>query len=396
MVHQPPSFAHRQRGAATLVFAVTILFLVSLITVYVSQSVLFDQKIANNDVRHKHSFEAAETGMAAAKAYIRNDPDVDDDGVLDPVFDTNNDGLGDSATANVGNGNSVTVTVADLSGGLMNTLLITSQGFSDDQTANSTVQQTVTRVDPLPNAPGNPFTTRSSVVIQGSATIHNPQGHSTIWSGGDIDLGSNNSTGTEIADPTDVGYPACMEVAMSCNTIQSSNKVIVGLDVIENDATLGNMTADQMFANFFGLSPQQFRDAMATIDTTPGNAATDVQLATNEIIWVDGDTALSGSTVGCESAVTGGNICPLNDREPSILVIDGDLDLSGTPHFYGLVYVTGDLTGTGNSTFHGALVTAGIVNLASGSLDVWFNSDLIDTLRTIGPIGNPSGSWKDF
>ena len=49
---------------------------------------------------------------------------------------------------------------------------------------------------------------------------------------------------------------------MSCSTIASSNKVVIGLDVIENDATLGNMTADQMFANFFGLSPQQFRDAM--------------------------------------------------------------------------------------------------------------------------------------
>lgn len=388
--------ANRQAGAATLIFSVTILFLVSLITVYVAQSVLFDQKISNNDVRHKHSFEAAETGMAAAKAYVRNDPDVDDDGVPDPVFDTNADGLGDSTTTAVGNGNSVNVAVTDISAGALSTLVITAQGFADDQSANTTVQQTVTRVDPLPNAPGNPFTTRSSVVIQGSATIHNPEGHSTIWSGGDIDLGSNNSTATEIADPGDVNYPNCMDTPMTCGTLQSSNKVILGLDVIEHDSTLGNMSANEMFANFFGMTPQQFRDAMATVETTTANAAADIDLATNEVIWVDGNAALNGGTMGCTATVVGAGTCALADREPSILVVDGDFALSGTPHFYGLVYVTGNLTSSGNTTFHGALVTAGTVNATGGSLDVWFNTDVINSLRVLGPLGNPSGSWKDF
>ena len=397
MVHVTLSPGNRQAGAATLIFSVTILFLVSLITVYVSQSVLFDQKISNNDVRHKHSFEAAETGMAAAKAYIRNNgPDADEDDVLDPVFDTNADGVGDTNTTAVGNGNSVTVAVNDLSGGDMTTLQIVAQGFSDDRSANSTVQQLVTRVDPLPNAPGNPFTTRSSVVIQGAATIHNPEGHSTIWSGGDIDLGSNNATATEIADPGDVGYPGCMDVPMTCGTLQSSNKVTIGLDVIENDSTLGNMNDDEMFANFFGMGPQQFRDAMVTLETTPANADTDLHLATNEIVWVDGDTALTGITLGCEAAVVGAGTCALADREPSILVVDGDLTLSGTPHFYGLVFITGNVVGSGNTTFHGALVTAGTVNQAAGSLAVWFNTDVINSLRVLGPLANPSGSWQDF
>jgi len=387
---------NRQAGAATLIFSVAILFLVSLITVYVSQSVLFDQKISNNDIRYKHAFEAAETGMAAAKAYVRNGPDQNNDGAPDPVFDTDNDGIGDSTTAVVGAGNSVNVAVTDISGGDMTTLVITSQGFADDQTATTTVEQTVTRIDPLPNAPGNPFTTRSSVVVQGSATVHNPEGHSTIWSGGDIDLGSNNSTATEIADPGDANYPACMDIPMSCGTLQSSNKVIVGLDVIENDSTLGNMSESEMFANFFGMGPEQFRDSMVTLETTPANAGTDVHLATSEIVWVDGDVALDGVTLGCNAAVTGGNTCAIADREPSILVVDGELTLSGTPQFYGLVFVLGDMSATGNSTFHGALVTSGVINLAGGSLDVWFNSDVIDNLRTLGPLGNPSGSWKDF
>ena len=170
----------------------------------------------------------------------------------------------------------------------------------------------------------------------------------------------------------------------------------LGLDVIENDTTIGSMNDDQMFFNFFGMSPQQFRDAMVTIDTTPANADTEVHLATSEIIWIDGNTALDTVTMGCNAAIVGAGTCALADREPSILVIDGDLALTGTPHFYGLVFITGNVNGGGNTTFHGALITSGTVNVTSGSLDVWFNTDVINSLRTIGPLGNPSGSWKDF
>ena len=183
---------------------------------------------------------------------------------------------------------------------------------------------------------------------------------------------------------------------MTCSTVKSSNKVIIGLDAIEHDSSLSNMNGDEFFTNFFGISPESFRDSLVTIDTTGANAAAEAHLATNEVIWADGNASLSGVTVGCTSAVTGNNTCPVGDQKPSILVVDGDLTISGTPHFYGAVFVTGDINLSGNSTFHGVLIVSGDNNVGGGSLDVWFNTDIISSLRTIGPLSVPAGGWKDF
>ena len=110
----------------------------------------------------------------------------------------------------------VTVTLTDLSSNMTN-IQIVATGRSDDGTAVRQITQTIMTINPLPNAPDNPVITRGSMVIGGSATVHNPEGHSTIWSGDDVDLGSNNSTATEIADSTQVSYPGCMYTPMTCS-----------------------------------------------------------------------------------------------------------------------------------------------------------------------------------
>jgi hypothetical protein len=292
----------------------------------------------------------------------------------------------------------VVVTTSDLSGGAMLRIGIVAQGFSDDSSATRTVRRALASLDPLPRAPDNPLTTKGAVVITGSATVINPEGHSTIWSGGDVDLGSNNSTHTEVADPTDANYPGCMDTSLTCGTVSSSNKVTDGLDVVDHDANLAGLSADAFFENFFGMSLQAYRDSMVTLDTTAANADADVQLASNEVIWVEGDAAFdNNTTVGCGVPVMGAGVCASADQKPSIMIINGDATFDGTPHFYGLVFVTGTIAVSGNSTVYGALMSAGgLVNSAGGSLDVIFNSDLLQALRANGPLAAAAGSWRDF
>ncbi|MFB3107027.1 MAG: PilX N-terminal domain-containing pilus assembly protein, partial [Pseudomonadales bacterium] len=387
----------RQGGIATLLFSLLVMILVTYVVLYTSGSVLLEQQIVNNDVRSKHAFEAAEAGIATAKKYLTIGADRDNDGTIDAVFDTNADDIGDSNTVAIGNG-SVIVNTTDVSTGgtPMMTLRVTAQGFSDDRTATRTITQIFSKLDPLPNGPRNPLITRGNMVINGSATVTNPEGHSTIWSGGDVDLGSNNSTSTQIADMADSSYPGCRDVPMTCNTVASSSKVTVGLDVVEYDSSLANISPDEMFQSFFGATPIAYRNAMVTIETTGANAQTDVHLAMTEVIWIDGDASLNGGTIGCGTVVTGNNICPDADLAPSIVIIDGNLELSGTPHFYGLLYVRGDIDVTGNSTIHGAILVEGSTNNASGSLDIWFNSLVLEGTRAAGSLSTPTGSWKDF
>lgn len=384
-----------QRGFITLVVSFTILMLSTLVVFNVSNAVLMEQKIANNEVRAKQAFEAAEAGIVAAQRYIANDPDANGDGTVDSVFDTSGDGVGDTNIRAVGTG-SVTVTLTDVDGD-MTTFLISSVGTSDDRSATRTITQRMITINPLPNAPDNPFVTRGTVVITGSATVHNPEGQSTIWSGSEVDMGSNNATSTEVPDATAADYPACMDTAMTCDLVDASSRLLKGVDVIENDSSLGALTSDQFFENFFGTNAETYRASMVTIDTNEDDFEADADLATNEVIWVDGDATLSSVTVGCTTSVTGNNVCPTANTKPSILIVDGNLSFTGTPQFYGIVFVNGNVSISGNTTVHGAIVVAGTATSdTGGSLDVWYNSDVLAGTARAGASAGSAGTWKDF
>lgn len=393
-----------QCGSATLAMSLVLLMLITMVSGYTARTVLFEQKIAANDFRERQAFEAAESGLAAAIAYISSPGgfDKNNDGIADPIFDTSGDGIGDTNNMTLADNSSVTVTV---NGGFP-TFGLQSVGRSDDLTATRTVRTILSTLDALPNAPDNPLTARGTVIVSGSATVHNPEGHSTIWSGDDVELGANNATATNIADPTDPNYPSCMDASMSCSTTRSSSKIAVGLDVIEHDSSLSNLSSEQMFQNFFGTSMVNYRESRVSLEVAAADAnnlATNaaspgVHLGVGEVIWVEGDTFLSNkTTVGCEIELGGAATCPAADVNPSILIVNGNLTTDGTPNFYGLVYVVGNMNMSSNTTVTGAIIVGGdTANNAGGSLDVWYNSDVLNQLRDNGPLAGTPGSWQDW
>ena len=94
--------------------------------------------------------------------------------------------------------------------------------------------------------------------------------------------------------------------------------------------------------------------------------------------------------------MTGSNTCPNADLAPTIVIVDGDLNMSGTPHIYGMLYVRGDVDVSGNTTILGAVVVEGSTNNSSGSLDIWFNSAVLAGTRPAGALSTPTGVWRDF
>lgn len=394
----------RQRGMLTLAISLVILMLSTLVAFNVSRAILMEQKITNNDNRAKMAFEAAEAGITAALDYFETDPDrdgVDNDcalpasSTIDCVFDTDSDGVGDTNTSAIGSA-SVTLTLTDLSGD-MTSIQIVAVGTSDDGSASRTITQTLVTIDPLPNAPDNPVITRGSMIIGGSATVHNQEGHSTIWTGSEIDMGSNNSTSTEVPDVGAAGYPTCMDIPGTCALVEASDNSIKGVDVIENDSSLSALTDEEFFQNFFGMSKTTYRSSLVTMETTAANANTDIELATHEVIWIEGNTAFSGVTVGCTTAQTGSNVCPSNETKPCIVVVNGNATFSGGSQFYGILFVTGNVNISGNTTVRGALVTAGDTESSTGgSFDVWYNSSVLAGTSLAGATSGSAGTWKDF
>jgi hypothetical protein len=387
---------HSQRGAATIAVAIILLILITLAVFTVSGSIVRETKVINSGVRSQQAFEAAEAGLAAAADYFGKDWDRNDDGIIDDVYDTDADDIGDSTEADVGAGR-VVVTTDDISTGIFKTILVKSQGFSDDSTATRTITQVVAKPDPLPSLPDNPLTARTNVDITGSATIVNPEGNTNIWTGGDVDLGQNNSTSTAIADPQDINYPDCMETPLSCSLTRSSDKDSEGQDLVQSDSNLFNSTEDELFEYYFGLPKDIYREYIVTLETTAADANTEAQYATEEVIWIDGDVRLENvTTIGCGVTLTTGDPCPPEELKPSILIIDGNAEFRG-PDIFGLVYVTGNITVTSSTDIQGAVVVGGSLNNStSGSLDLLFNSDVLNDARRNGGMLPLAGTWKDF
>ena len=399
---QPDPCLRNQKGAATIAMAIILLILISIAVFTVNGSVVRETKVINSGVRSQQAFEAAEAGLAAATDYFKEDWDRDNDEIIDPVYDTDGDGIGDINSAVVGTGR-VEITTTDVSSGIMKMIRVESTGFSDDSTATRTVTQIVSKPDPTPNLPDNPLTTRISIDVDGSATVLNPEGNTNIWSGGEADIFSNNSVATEIADPQDPDYPDCMETPLTCNTIPSSNQLNAGSDILAKDSRLQNSSEDDLFLYYFGLPKSVYRDYIVTLETTGATANSDAQYATEEIIWIDGDVNLENTTtIGWSVNVTAGSPCPDSPLRTSILIIDGNATMSGTTLF-GMVYVTGNAIIADSTDIHGALVVGNnlIVQETSttgtaGSLDLVYNSDVLRSARRSGSMLPVAGSWKDF
>ncbi|MCW8918655.1 MAG: PilX N-terminal domain-containing pilus assembly protein [Gammaproteobacteria bacterium] len=401
----------RQRGAASLLISLVLLAVITLVSLNTSRTVLVEQKVAANVYRSNMAFEAAEAGMELALAYIGGGRDRDSDGILPAdvstpdadefLFDADNDGTNDSNTFTLANGASVTVTLEDLSTSDTVATEIVSTGLSDDNMATRTITQVVALVNPLPNVPENPLLTRGTAIISGSADVYNAEGHSTIWSGGAVDLGSSATINTFIANPADAGYPNCLgDASTPCVTVGSSDSGIAGLDVIEQDSSLANLTEDEFFENFFGMPPTEYRNSMVTMDLDPAtdDVSAEVHLSTNpEVIWVDGDVTLSaGTIVGCGIDPPGNDHCTGAQISPVIMIVNGTLTMQGNADFYGMLYVMGGTSGHGNPYSVGSIVVAGEPSNLTGSFEIHYNSDVLRRTSEGGRPASSGGSWRDF
>ncbi|WP_027854018.1 pilus assembly PilX family protein [Marinobacterium litorale] len=420
----------REKGAVTLFMAVIVLALITIVAFYTTRTVLFETKVQANNLRAKQAFEASE----AAHSYVLNvlndtadnkeqlaDIDLNDDCYrsvngedwYDLKCRANVLGWPDfTYSANV---RLDTVTV---SGGSDEVDRVNIIGFSEDTRAKHYIFQTLVQERPLPNAPLTPITAKGGFIVQGSATVYNPEGVSTIWSGGDVDLTQNASSSTFVADPSynvnaADGYPACLDESMTCHMVTTSTQIAAGPDIIEFDNNLKNLSDEELFEHFFGFPMDEYVDRFATIelDVDAGDEVSSINNATGEVVYIDAGSGIDiGSsdlkTVGCSYDITGVNAdnnggylpsetCADSPLKPTIVIIDGDVSFKGLPVFYGILFVKGELSGNGTPAVEGAMIMTGASG-STGSVDVWYNSNMLQALNDQGDFFGLSGGWRDW
>jgi Tfp pilus assembly protein PilX len=411
----------KQKGAATLIFSIIVLILVTFVTLYTARSIITETQVTNNAQRSKIAFQAAESGVAEAFAALSNGRRYDlDGGIFGAKSTTYSDCYSDpglcSKQINVlSNLNDPTSVIGKANITVSSTYIITSVGLSDDSSATRTITVQTSQAKGIENTPDNPMISRSNVSVTGATQVVNQEGATTVWTGGALTFASG-ATGTKIADPNFAGYPACMERSFECGTTSASEGT-AGVDIITNDSTLAGLSDAEFFANFMGMSISDYRSSNAVtvnIDTNNTISPDGIEYnlfdyindpAPGEIIFVDGDAKMNGGTLGCTvdaspnftTRTDGQTQCDLDGGEvqPTTLIVNGDLTVSGNPHFFGIVLVLGDVNASGGFDVTGALLATGKVG-ESGNPKVWYNSDVIAGTNKAPKINATAGGWRDF
>lgn len=388
-----------QRGMTTLLVSVVILFLTTVLVIFVSRSALMEQRMSANEIRHKQAFEAAQAGLDQAMVFLQTAPQG---------IDKNNDDVADAGpTANLTNGSSYFVSFCqpgtavpacpDAPGYVactgaavanFNTPMVVSCGWSDDAIARQMVRQGVGTVSAMSRAPTNPLTTGGGVNVSGSANVVNYFNNLTVWSGGTLSS-IGNAGKTFIRNPT-VSPPAAGTVPPnepnSCSTsadyVCVTDKNTTGPDVIDNDPTLSNLSPEQMFLNYFGRTLDEFRQNVASQEISAADIGTIAGVRGQSIV-VNGNTTFPNATIGTR-------------ERPVVLVINGDVSFQGTPTIYGTLYVTGNVTGGGNPKIQGSMVVKGTV-ASTGSVDVIYDPFVTsNAASSTGTVGWIAGTWRDW
>jgi hypothetical protein len=409
---------HRQRGAATLLVMVVLLFAMTLLAAFSNRNLVFEQRSASNVVRSTQAFEAAEAGADWAIAMLNQRRRIgadclpssrtedlpfrerrlrydaatqrhiastwDDAGELRVLLASClRDAAGwtchcpsngpPSLPAPSGGDEHALFSVELGAGPSPGLVRLVALGCTTGKAACSAdpgarVEMLLGLVGGLATPPAAALTAKGDIDMAGTVGVHNAEafaGAITVHSGGSVSLPAARLT-------TAPGGAAA-------------------LSVVANDTALGASTADAFFTRYFGLDKTAWREQpmvqriACAIDCAAALSAAAAQGST--LLWIDGDAAVQGPLV-------------LGSAErPVILVASGTLQLRGGVVLTGLIDAANfrwdDTAGT-TAAVRGAVMSQGTVQ-GSGAPDLVYDRAVLNALAgNSGSFAAVPGSWKDF
>lgn len=407
-----------QRGVASLLTALVLLISITLVTLLTSKTVLMETKMEANNYRISQAVAAANYAMDYGVNYFDSGGfDQDGDDTIDNIHthDSNGDSVNDElrlisadsslttyATINFDNSAGTLCVPAGATVDMKHGM-ITAVGFSDDKAATRTVTQCVGPLNIIrDDGPDQPLVAQGNVAVTGNAQIINRYTDTTIWSGDKVDIGNSSAMATYIKSSSagTLTQAELLDTDSSVNAQLVSNRNLGnGLDIIDDDPSLGTLTGIEFFRNFFTVDTRaELKEIAENIGQSYAAADIDNAVGKSGPIWIEGDASLtSNGTIGSIDS-------------PAIMVINGDFDTAGSPTIYGLLYVTGTYTIGGTVTVIGANVVEGTADTSTntpatppivsgnGTLNlVYWQAFVTGGAKTIpGMTSIIGGSWRDW
>lgn len=360
----------KQQGAATLIITIIALFTITMIVLFAGNFGIMQQKTTTNLYNNNQAYEAAEAGLEFAIPYLQKNQTTilanKSGGHLSPPYS-------DSNTTNVtlANSSKYSIVYSNPTANNYNLIKITVTGTSADGSATRVISQLVQYGGNLGTVPTSPVVSQGTVNLGGNSSIVNKENNSTIVSGTGVSLAGSSSTTTATGGST----PNNM-----------------GGDITQNSTALNSQTPSDLFASYFGVSSSVFKNNVTNYYSNSANTNYSSLLngMAGNTIWID-QTAGNATINGTVTIGTAAN--------PVIIIVNGNLYLSGSATIYGLVYEMGGTTLTdvlGNVAIEGSLITSGTLSV-TGSTTLTYNSTVLNVLKNSnGYFAKVPGSWKDF
>jgi Tfp pilus assembly protein PilX len=411
----------RQRGAATLISAVVILILMSMIAFFANRTVLFERKTAANQYRSSKAIEAAEAGIEWAQANLNSMRRINaacatsavntDTSFRDRYMDPD-------ANGSYAEPFSAATPICTFTGGAWScscpapaaapavAACTSPQGcptfrLGFQQVAGDATMVRVTAVgctnSQRPCVPGattaadgTATVVQTMKILSGLATLPG----AAITAKGYVDFGANAITATNTDPGTNgvtINAGSNITGFINTSTIQTLPGTPVGASLIPNDTSLSSLSDDQMFKTYFGVTKDEFKNASTTTVVNCNGVCNtpilDAIAAGARSIWVEGDMTLNANNVFGSAT------------RPIMLVTNGNIEVRGTMIIYGVVYCqnsTWDITGGGNAQIIGAAISEGNFT-ATGTPDPTYDPAVLRRLReTTGDFAKLPGGWRDF
>ncbi|MCC6207212.1 MAG: hypothetical protein IT488_03545 [Gammaproteobacteria bacterium] len=350
----PP--VHSQRGAATLVITLLLLFSMSLMMLYAARVGVVEQRLAANDTQARAAFAAAQAGLERTLGELATlDPEsLGYDAAGWTALDIEDGILSNGAEYHTEVNNQALV---PFDAGL---LRLESRGSTGTGGGARSATLLAAFASLLPNVPPAPLVTRGNLSHADTLTLANLARPVGAWIGGLYTPGG-------ILDPQFAAPASCPPFG-----------------ICAGDARIGALAPEAFFANTFGRPPPAVRSAALIAQCTPCDPA--AITAEARLIWYEND----GAAVTIAAGQLG------TEAHPVIAIVAGDFAPAGALHIHGLLFVLGDwVAGGAPLSVEGAVIVAGDIT-GIGPTGLVYDADALEALHLDGRYAFVPGSWTDL
>jgi Tfp pilus assembly protein PilX len=209
----------------------------------------------------------------------------------------------------------------------------------------------------------------------------------TITSTGTVDLASGSIS---VRNTDAAAGGVTVNAAQVVPGVSSRLSTVAGSpsSIVEDPGLPLSPRHDLLFPSTFGMPPSAFKSLPTVVKVNCVNdCAANLTAAFakgTRMAWVEGDLTLADVSLGSVSA-------------PVLLVVSGDIHITGTAQINGLVWGRSlRWDGSGAGYVRGALVTPGDVG-GAGSAEFIYDGSVLSALnQTTGTFVRVPGSWRDF